>query len=208
MVEQPAGARVATPSGARRGRLLFESALIVLSVLLGLALGEWRDHLRERTLARDALRTFRREIAGNLQRLERMQPKHAAMAERLGAAARTAGGSGTAFDAFVATMPAGGLDNEPLRDVAWATAQSTGALRLLDYETAAALSETYLVQGAAIQSTMQRLADRFLSPDNFDAARRAPMVRTHQMLLVELSGQESYLIGIYRRALARLPAAE
>ena len=35
---------------------------------------------------------------------------------------------------------------------------------------------------------------------------RVPMVRTHHMLLVELTGQEDYLIGFYRRALARLPA--
>ena len=93
-----------------------------------------------------------------------------------------------------------------MRDVAWATAETTGALRLLDYETAALLSETYLIQRTAIQQTLARLSDRFMDPDNFDPARREPMVRTHQMLFVELSGQESYLIDIYRKALARLPA--
>jgi hypothetical protein len=208
--ERPiAASRPARPAGRRRafgGRLLLESALIVLSVLVGLALGEWREHARERRLARDAVATFRREIEANLAHLQRAQPKHAAMAERLAAAADAPAAGGTAFDAFVASMPAEGLDNQPLRDVAWETAQTTGALRLLDYETAAQLSETYLIQRAAIQHTMLRLADRFLSPENYDPARRGPMVRAHRMMFVELAGQESYLIGVYRRALARLPA--
>jgi hypothetical protein len=188
-----------------RGRLLFESALIMLSVLLALALGEWREHLRERKLARTALATFRREIASNLARLERVQPKHAAMAQRLATEATAPSKGATAFDAFVAQMPEGGLDAQPLSDVAWETAQTTGALRLVDYETAVLLSETYLLQRSAIHQTIQRLADRFLAPQNFDPAQRGAMVRTHQMLLVELSGQESYLIEIYRKTLARLP---
>ena len=199
----------ATGSGApRRWRsgtaLLMESALVVLSVLLGLALGEWRDHARERALARTALRTFRQEIAGNLAMLETAQPKHAAFAKRLGdAAARPA--TDDAFTSFVATMPAGGLDTKPLRDVAWETAQTTGALRLLDYETAALLSETYLVQRDALQPTLARLADRMMIPENFTPSQRAAMLRTHQMLLVELSGQEAYLMELYRRVLGKLP---
>jgi hypothetical protein len=103
-------------------------------------------------------------------------------------------------------MPEGGLDTRPLSDVAWETAASTGALRLLDYETASLLSETYLLQRTGILSTLQRLSDRFLTPQNFDPAQRGPMVRTHRMLLVELSGQESFLIETYRRVLTRLPA--
>jgi hypothetical protein len=188
-----------------RGRLLFESALIMVSVLLALALGEWREHLRERKLARTALTTFRREIESNLARLEQVQPKHAAMARRLGVAASAPSTTGTAFDVFVSQMPPDGLDTQPLREVAWETAQTTGALRLLDYETAVLLSETYLVQRSALFQTLQRLSDRFLAPQNFDPAQRGPMVKTHEMLLVELSGQESYLMEIYRRALARLP---
>ena len=189
----------------RWGRFAAEGVLIVLSVLLALAVGEWRDWLRDRHLARAALANFRREIAGNLAQLERAQPKHAAMARRL-ADASAAATAGTAFDAFVAAMPDSGMDTEPLREVAWETAQTTGALRLLDYETAARLSETYLLQRAALQPTLQRLSDRFLAPDNFDATRRGAMLRTHRMMLVELSGQEAYLITVYRRALKALPA--
>ncbi|MBC7895028.1 MAG: hypothetical protein H7066_06430 [Cytophagaceae bacterium] len=186
-------------------KLAIEGALIVLSVLLGLALSEWREGVQEQKLAHNALVNFRREIAANLARLEKAQPGHAAMAQRL-ADANTGRGEQTAFDVFVANMPEGGLDTQPLAAVAWETAEGTGALRLLDYETAALLSETYTVQSATLLPTLQRLSDRFLSPGNFDPAQRPQMVRTHRMLLVELSGQETYLMEIYRRALAALPA--
>ena len=196
-----------TPPRARwraRAPLLIESALVVLSVLLGLALGEWRGHARERELARMALRTFRQEIADNLATLQRVQPKHAAFAARLATAASRAD-TGDAFTGFVAAMPPGGLDAKPLRAVAWETAQSTGALRLLDYDTAALLSETYLVQRSALQPTLERLADRMMMPANFTPAERRAVLRTHQMVLVELSGQESYLMELYQRVLATLP---
>jgi hypothetical protein len=31
------------------------------------------------------------------------------------------------------------------------------------------------------------------------------MLRTHQMLMVELSGQEAYLLDVYRSVLRKLP---
>ena len=151
------------------------------------------------------LADFRREIAANLATLERVQPRHEALGRRLGAAAARPGGAEeTAFDAFVTELDSAGLDVKPLPDVAWETAVTTGALRLLDYEQAAVLSETYLIQRGAIMATLDRISDRFMIPDNFDPARRRTMLRTHQMLLVELSGQESYLVEVYRRAQRRL----
>jgi hypothetical protein len=194
--------------GWRESRLLLESALIVLSVLLGVALSEWQESRREHARARAALANFRREIATNLARLEHVQPVHRALAARLDSVAK-APGQGAAFDAFVTVMPKEGLQIEPLADAAWETASSTGVLRLLEYEISSALSETYLIQRQSIGGTVNRLSDRFIAPQNFDPASRTPMLRTHQMLFIELSGQESYLVDVYRRMLTKLgPAPE
>lgn len=51
-------------------RLLLESALIVLSVLIGFALSEWRAGRVDRERAAAALENFRREINENLAELE------------------------------------------------------------------------------------------------------------------------------------------
>jgi hypothetical protein len=83
---------------------------------------------------------------------------------------------------------------------------STGALRLLDYEIAASLSETYFIQRSTLLPTIRLLSDRFLATENFDPAARDQMIIVHQMMLTELAGQESYLIDVFRNSLERLGA--
>lgn len=197
------------PAKRRAGassRLLLESALIVLSVLLGFALSEWRENQIERERADLALESFRREIQANFATLKRVHPKHVQLAERLGAVARadTVSG-GTAFDVLVALLPEGGLDTPPLREAAWEAAVSTGALRLLNYETAALLSETYQIQRFTIVPTVQRLSERVMDLPNFDPRTRNMALRVHHMVLLELTGQEAYLMEAYQRTLAQLP---
>lgn len=204
--------RVPTPRPSRwltgsSFRLLLESVLIVLSVLLGFALSEWRARQADHERAAAALENFRREIRNNLATLEQRRPEHAALAERLAGAIDSDASEGeTAFDVFATLMPEGGTNTLPLREVAWQTAASTGALRLLDYEVAALLSETYLLQ-ASLVPTLARLSDRFSDQSNFDPQSRDAMIRVHHRLMDDLAGQEEYLIDTYRRALQRLPVA-
>jgi len=191
-----------------RSRFLFESILIVLSVLLGFALTAWGERRTEKRVAETALENFRAEIESNLEQLERVQPKHAQFAQRLVQAADEVAldPAETAFQVFVRLMPEGGIDTPPLREAAWETAMSTGALRLLDYEIAASLSETYFIQRSTLLPTIRLLSDRFLATENFDPAARDQMIIVHQMMLTELAGQESYLIDVFRNSLERLGA--
>jgi len=186
-------------------RLGVESALIVASVLLGFALNEWEQRRLERERADAALANFRREIEQNLATLRRVHPIHEKLRTDLeGALARENPGK-SAFDVFREEMPESGLNLVPLRDAAWETAVSTGALRLLDYETAALLSETYLVQRGSLDGAIQRFVDRFYLPDSFEPAAQKRMLRTHQMMLGEVTGLESYLLEVYPQALEKLP---
>jgi hypothetical protein len=149
---------------------------------------------------------FRREITANMATLRHAEPTHRRLATRLDSASRARRPGESAFVAFAALVPAGGVATDPLRDAAWETAVSTGALRLLPYEQASSLSEVYLVQRSALGQTMRLLSDRFLTPQNFDPAARATMLQTHRMLMNELSGQESYLLDLYARTLRAMPA--
>lgn len=188
-------------------RVILESVLIVLSVLLGFALNAWGERRAEHRLADAALANFRREIEANLGELERVQPKHAEFAAQLAAAAATSdpGEGRSAFEIFAGLLPEGGLDVPPLREAAWETAVSTGALRLLEYDLAARLSETYLIQRSTVMPTIQRLADRFSDTSNFDPAVRERVLRVHHRLITDLAGQEAYLIETYRGTLKLLP---
>lgn len=199
------------PAGQSRGRmLLFESTLIVLSVLLGFSLQAWGERRANARIARAAIESFRAEIQTNLNTLQRVQPKHAEFAERLAEAIvdSTSRSAETAFDVFARTMPEGGLDTPPLREAAWETAMSTGALSLLDYDLAAVLSETYLIQRSTLAPTLALLRERLIAPANFESREHRALLRVHQMMLNELAGQEAYLIDVYGNALARLSEAD
>ncbi len=139
-----------------------------------------------------------------------MQPKHAEFAERLAEAIvdSTSRSAETAFDVFARTMPEGGLDTPPLREAAWETAMSTGALSLLDYDLAAVLSETYLIQRSTLAPTLALLRERLIAPANFESREHRALLRVHQMMLNELAGQEAYLIDVDGNALARLFEAD
>jgi hypothetical protein len=197
---------VSTTRSRRVPALLIESALIVLSVLLGFAATAWHDRRQERALAADAVQSFRREISQNLATVQRLQPVHAALAARLEAEAAAAHPKETAFDAFKRSFPTSGASVPPLADAAWETAVSTGALRLLHYDRAARLSETYQVQRTSLVRMASRLDDRLTSPESFDPARRAAMLRALALLYQEVEGQERYLTDVYHTTLEGLDA--
>lgn len=187
-------------------RLAMESLLIVLSVLLGFAANQWHDRRAESALATQALSGFRRELNENLEMLQRVQPKHLEMSNRLKAAAAVPKSGQTAFDAFAAAMPEGGVSIPPLSDAAWETATSSGALRLIGYDRAAHLSMAYHVQSTMTTSIGQRIEERLTSAENFDPQRREQMLRAESLLFSEISGVETYVIDVYRQTLKNLDA--
>jgi type II secretory pathway pseudopilin PulG len=189
------------------GRLLLEAALIVLSVLLGFAVNAWQQRQSERELAERVVANFRREMQENLATLQRSYPLHRDFAARLRAAAAREHPDSSAFEVFASLMPRDGLALAPLKEAAWETAQSTGALRLLDYHVASQLSETYVIQRGTLMQTQRLLTERFLAPPNFDPAQQKTMLMTSYMLMVELSGQEAYLVEVYQKTLRQLAAS-
>lgn len=212
-VERPREPRRSRPSRGWLGadsprRLLLEGALIVLSVLLGFAVNAWQQRQNERDLAERVLANFQREIQENLSTLRRSQPLHRQFADRLQAAARQQHADSSAFEVFASLMPREGLALAPLKEAAWETAQSTGALRLLDYRIASQLSETYVIQRGTMMQTQRLISERFLAPPNFDPAQQRTMLMTSYMLMVELSGQEAYLIEVYQSTLRQLAEAD
>jgi len=185
--------------------LLVESLLIVLSVALGFAVTQWQDRRRDAALAAEATANFRREITQNLRALQRAQPKHVALVKRLEQEATTPHPGETAFDALVRVRHEIDSTAVPvLGDAAWETATSTGALRLLGYERAARLSETYLIQRGQLVQTLLRIEERASAPESFTPAAREPMLRVYALLFAEVEGGERYLIGVYGETLKQL----
>ena len=117
---------------------LGQVALVLLSVGLGLALGEWRQRRADDARVRLAVQTAVREVVANQARVRDAIPYHDALYDQITAGETQA----------IELRPAFLVDN------AWETAQAAGVVPSLPYpvaETLASIHDT--------QATYQRLAE-------------------------------------------------
>ena len=121
---------------------LFQSVLIVASILMALAFDEWREELEEDELVDRALYKFKLEIQQNTARLEGASPFNAGLLEFL----QKSVAAGDISDVRQLTQMVQGFEPAILERTAWDTAVATGALAKMDYETANKLSFTYSLQ--------------------------------------------------------------
>jgi hypothetical protein len=203
--------------GKALGHWLLEGLFIVLSVALGFWVTQIREEHQNHELAVRVLNGVEAEVQSNIATLEPfidVQQKWLDAMGRLGAATDRQTGfpvcpmSSTACGVFFATRPdLGDLKTSfPIfRRAAWDTALSTGALRLLDYDLAAGLSEIYQTQDA-FRGNLEKLG--VSSTDWFDSGARDAAARKLYMGMVELQYDErQLLLPLYRKYLPIIAAA-
>ncbi len=202
------------PDLARMGRplpvWLLEGVFIVLSVLLGFGVAQFGAYRDNRELAARALTSLQAEMEHNLAILEPLVPIHSRWVEALDKA-DTSNRDKSALDVFFAVrpkLPAGTRSPFPfLRRSAWDAALAGGALRLIDYDVVADLSEIYRVQ-EIFTANVDRLANGPLSSaTTFDPASREASVRLLWMTLLDIQSAEMILLDLYRRHLPTIRAA-
>ena len=123
-------------------RVVFESLLIVVSILLALALDQWQEDLEIEELVDRSVQSFEQEVRRNKMRVEDVAPYHIGLQEILtrldeGEGVKSLMGYRNIMEGFQATL---------LLRTAWDTSVATGALSRMDYELVAALSQTYDAQ--------------------------------------------------------------
>ena len=188
---------------------LLEGLLIVISVGLGFWVAQIGESRRDRDLAARALASLQAEVDHNVSLLEPMVPFHEQWLAAL--AADGAAGTRSGFDVFQSLRPPIPKPAQTpfpfLRRSAWDAAVAGGALRLIDYEVAAALSDVYRVQ-EIVDTNINRLASGALaSADSFDPARRPETVRLLWLTLADISAAERALLELGRQHLPTLRSA-
>ena len=187
-------------------RWLIEGLLIVVSVALGFSLTQWGDRRRERELADRMLLSVRTEVEYNRATLDPYLSIHRAWRDAFDRHDLSTG-SGSAIDVLFETRPPllpGMTTNVPLlRRAAWDTALSTGALRLIDYDLAAGISEIYNMQEYAAS----RFPVLFSDPAFFDPSARVAASRLAQTTMRELTFGEESLVALYDKHLPGIRAA-
>jgi hypothetical protein len=183
---------------------MLEGTFIVVGVVLGFAVAEYGQSRQDRELAARVLQALAQEIDFNLETLAPMEEKHrrwlGALNDWISDPKVRHGNTGR--HAFMETLPDFEKmtpDNfEPpfptLRRVAWDTAVSTGALRLIEYDVAAALSEIYAWQDALPLDSIPSSEISF-----FDPAFTVPSALQLSFALDNISISERELLALYRK---------
>ena len=188
------------PIGRWLPRALFESFLIVLSILLALAVNEWRDNAARAKRANEARVALLHEIAANreLLRSDVILPHHRRLQSeyvKLNAERSTA--SGSLFDS--------GVHPAALRDAAWRSFSASAILIDFKPQEVVLLSDIYRAQedleklNSGFLATMQtprsdRETPEFLRDSN----------RSIAMYLNDLVPLEERILKQYDRALEDL----
>ena len=133
-----------TFSGDWLPRILVESTLIVLSILVALAVNEYERNREDEELATQALVAFQREIRQNRARLDDVGPYRRGLRSVITRMADS--GELASSDEFQATIGLEALRPAFLTSNAWETALTMGALPHIDFDLVNALSLTYSLQ--------------------------------------------------------------
>ena len=202
--EMPASRLPRTRAGRSAAQWFVEGLLILMSVALGYAMSELHEWRENRALAGRVLEGLRVEVERNLATVEPYVVVHQRWSEALSAEAGSTG-SASGIEVFIATrptLPPGAKAPIPApRSAAWDTALSTGALRLIDYDAVAGLSEIYELQ-RQLEVVARRIA--LDQPAFFDPAHRTPSVKLARWALEDIAYIEGMLVALYREQLSRL----
>ena len=183
---------------------LLEGLFIVVSVLLAFAVGAFREARADRELTVRVLTGIKAEMEHNLATLEPFVPMHSRWLEALQKVDSSTGRQ-AGLDVWFATRPPLPLDGKSpfpfLRRSAWDAAISGGALRLIDYDVAAALADVYRTQELATANVERLAAGPLSSTTTYDPASRAASVRLLWLTLADIASAEALLLDLYRQHL-------
>ncbi len=188
---------------------LLEGLFIVVSVALGFGVAQLGDYRNNRDLGRRVLTSLRAEVEGNLAALEPLLPIHRAWSDALNTV-DTSNTAQSGLDLLFATrppLPPHARSPFPiLRRSAWDAAVSSGALRLIDYGVAEALSDIYRTQEIAT-SNVDRLTIALSSTAMFDPAHRVAAARLLWLTIEDIRTAEAILLELYGKHLPIIRAA-
>jgi len=184
-------------------QVFFESALIVVSILVALGLDEWRENREAEEVVQHALSNFLIEIRQNKARIEVAAPFNQGLRQVLNS--HYLDGDIESVDEFVNMVeiysPAG------LQSAAWETALATGSLAKMDYNLVTALSMTYSLQSRYQLTTHSGMSD-LTSPQNLSESKLKLAMYNSIRYLDQVTSMETELGVTYVEAASIVEAAQ
>ena len=176
-------------------QVMFESMLIVVSILVALGLDEWRSDRQDAENIEHALSNFISEIQQNRARVEDAAPFNQGLHHVLSRRqeVRAIESVATFINIIDSYSPV------VLQSTAWETALATGALARMDYNLVSALSLTYSLQDR-YQQVSQIGKAQMTSPQNLSQDKLELAVYNAIRYLDDVTRMETELSVVYTEA--------
>jgi len=176
-------------------RVIFESALITVSILLALGLDEWRENRETQATIRQAVSNFLSEIQQNKARIDDAAPFNLGLYEVIDQ--RHKNGEIETMTDFISMMDS--YSPVALQSTAWETALATGSLAKMDYALVSALSLTYGLQSRYDQTNRGAKA-RLTNPQVLNDESVELAIYNSLQYLKDVTSMETELAVVYAEA--------
>lgn len=176
-------------------RFTFESALIVFSILLALAVNQWADSRKQHALMTRAFTAIRDEVAGNADRVRERLPYHRSLEAEL-RRADSAGSVHRLSDLRRSAPDWSGFMNPELDGTAWQSAMTLGAASNMGFDTVRTLSRLY-----SLQTTFDEYNRASIPTFDFSDAAMSSTVRRMLVYVITMRTYEDTLLSRYTAAL-------
>ena len=173
--------------------IIVESVLIVLSILLALAINQYRDYKKQESLRIETLSNIKIEIENNIADLEQLIDSHkntSARVEKFMAELNPADIEGKSVTDIIFSLDKIIIKAVSLNNTAWETARLTNAVSLIDYQQIQSISKVYNLQKISVDRMWELISSFLLSKENFETDNTALKLKIFNSYLIELYRQE------------------
>ncbi len=186
-------------------RAVFESMLIVLSVLLALWVNQWVEDRKTAERVAEARSFFHEELKANraVVASERILAHHLALRKGLSEALAQEPASDEAVYEAIGRVFAGGIHPAGLRDAVWRSVSAGELMHAMEPREVFMLADIYRLQANLDEINRSSYAS-FMNADTDTPAARRKFARALALHLGDVVTTEQMLIGLYDDALVRL----
>lgn len=195
-------------SGDNWRRFLFESLLIVFSILLALLINQWREYGKEVAQRQKALNMIINELEHNSNQLQLVIPYHQEASATLDSILAIPSAQSPLHGKTTLEVISGflrrGINPPELQKTAWNTSQLSGAVSLFDEETIYALANVYETQDKGVEIMWKEIAKLYIDPGSFDLTFTQRNILLLRFYFNELQAQEVFLQQRAQEAIEQL----
>lgn len=186
-------------------KVVFESSLIIFSVLLALFLNEYREELAKNQEKERALEMVSIELKSNLKTLNEWLPYHKEVLKNLEKSFDD--NHNLSFDdqyTLIKSLFPKGIVQTMLDNSSWEAIKQSNVSSTINLDIIFSLSKLYKIQSLGIESNLQLILVILSSRESIRKGNLRETIFLLKNHFNELVGQEVYMINVYKKLIGEI----